>query len=360
MTGVELTFPGAALPLTVDGAETSALFWSESAVEKFFFPYLASAAAGAAPSLFRRLWHAWYGYAGDEVQVCAVAYECGTALPPRRMRLTLEGMVALVCLVDGRLEKVPLKEFRKRFPGRGKGPAAQRKAGLLRPESGWPLNGQVESIVARDAAEFVSGLRGHGVVFRASGGELRPYVADGGRGGGEAGFECGMKRVRADRPAPSAVTMYVRDPDGAEQARPLTMGGSDDACVPDSIFWSDGAVEKLLVPYYASLKGLAAPLFTTLLLGKWSGIVKGEPPAGALFEVLVKLQEFLAAPVDALFADGLEGDDNPYAVTHLPRSEYIPEAGVGGSAVEARTHFLRLGRDSEPLGSFSAGPRRPA
>lgn len=357
VTRVEFTVttPGGASTLALDGRETSALFWSESAVEKFLLPYLASAAAGSAPSLFRALWHAWYGYAGEDVQVCAVAYECGPALPARRKRLTLEGMVALVCLVDGQLERVPLKEFRKRFPRSGKGPGTKPNAGLLHRESGWPLNGQVESIVARDAAEFVSGLRGHGVEFEASGGELRPWVAEGGRGSGRAiGFECGMEFVRADRPVPAAVVSYVRDSHGTEHARALPMDGCDPTRVPDSIFWSDGAVEKLLVPYYASVKGLAAPLFTTLLLGKWCGLVRGEPPVGDLCRVLASLQDFLGAPADSLIGGALTDDEDPYAVTHLPRSEYIPEPGTGGSSPEARTHFLRLGSAREPLGSVSA------
>lgn len=350
-----VTHRGVSSTLVLDGGETSALFWSESSVEKFLFPYLASAAAGTAPSLLRQLAHAWYGYAADEVQVCAVAYECGPARPARRKRLTLEGMVALVCLVDGKLEKVPLQEFRKRFPRRGRGPRVEQEAGLLRRESGWPLNGQVGNIVARDAAEFVSGLRGHEVVFQVSGGELDPWVADGGREGGMGrgnGFECGMDFVRADRPAPSGVVMYVRDSHGTEHARPLDESGH--AVMPDSVFWSDGAVEKLLVPYYASVKGLAAPLFTALLLGKWNGLVRGEPPLETLFGALAKLQDFLGAPAASLFPDGALTEDDPYAVTHLPRSEYIPEPEAGTTAPEARTHFLRLGAASEPLGSVSA------
>lgn len=364
VTAVDLTYyvDGCERTITLKGRETSALFWSESSVEKFLLPYFASVAGGAAAPFFRHLAHAWYGYAPDEVQVCAVAIECGPARPAGRKRLTLEGMVALVCVVDGQLKRVPLKEFAKRFPGHGTGPSSGgHLGGVPHRETGWPVTGQVEDIVARDAAEFLSGLRGHTVMFETGGGRLTPVVWEGPTGHGRedlAGFECRMESVRSDRPAPLRVKVHVRDSQGGEHEKMLLGAGelgADPVLVPDSLFWGDGAVEKLLLPYYASVKGLAAPLFNTLLVGKWNGIIRGEKTTvEALCRVVAALYGFLGAPEPRVADDPV--DENPYAITHLPRSEYIPEPGPGNTPLEARTRFLRLHGD--PRGEALGGPQR--
>jgi hypothetical protein len=349
--------------LTIDGRETSALIWGESAVEKFLFPYLASVAGSEVAPLFRKLAHAWYEYPGNDVQVCAVAYECGPSAPFGLRKLTVEGMIALVCLVDGRLERVPLADFAARFPGKGAGPAALEPPVIgFRDEGGWTLTPSVESIVARDAAEFVSGLRGHIVRFREAEGVLEPWVAqdDPDRHLPEPWIEAETQRVRTDRPAPSRVVVQVGHSlgDTDEQVVPSAAASAGDPTnVPDSLFWSDGAVEKLLVPYYGSVKGLGAPLVTTVLLGRWNGLIRRGSPLGAC-AVLEILQNFLGAPADGSgTAQAVEGDpvdDNPFAVTHLPRSEYIPNNvdEPPTQALEGRTQFLTLGARRESLASF--------
>jgi hypothetical protein len=351
--------------LSIDARETSALFWSESAVEKFLFPYFASVAGSEAPQLFAKLARAWYDYPGNDVQVCAVAYECGPAAPFGARKLTLEGLVSLVCLVGGdHLERVALADFDHRFPGPGvPGPVPlQPPAGPFRDEGGWTLSPSVENIVARDAAEFVSGLRGHQVRFRALDGQLDPWVPEDGPGRDvpDPWIETGMERVRIDRPAPSRVVLQVGHSAGDVDVPvvPSPTGTPGDATqVPDSIFWTDGAVEKLLVPYYGSVKGLAAPFVTTMLLGKWNGLIRRGSRLGAC-AVLEILQNFLDAPADgsdtAQAAADEPVDDNPVAVTHLPRSEYIPNNvdEPPTQALEGRTHFLTLGGGREPLASF--------
>lgn len=353
------TMDGVPHTLTIDARETSALFWSESAVEKFLFPYFASVAGSEAPRLFAKLARAWYEYPGNDVQVCAVAYECGPDAPFGRRKLTLEGLVSLVCLVPGKgLETVPLAEFAERFQGPGVPGSApiQPPPGAFRDEGGWALSPSVESIVAREAAEFVSGLRGHTVQFREHEGQLEPWVPEDGHGRHvpDPWIESAMERVRIDRPAPSRVALLVDDTEMQVVPSP-TATPDDPTQVPDSIFWSDGAVEKLLVPYYGSVKGLAAPLFTTMLLGRWNGLIRRGSALGPC-AVLEILQNFLDEPGDAagaqVTADG-PVDDNPVAVTHLPRSEYIPDADEPPTqALEGRTQFLTIGGGREPLASF--------
>lgn len=360
------TTAGNTYSLTIDARETSALIWGESAVEKFLFPYFASVAGSEAARIFEKLSHAWYGYPGNEVQVCAVAYECGPAAPSGPRKLTLEGLVSLVCLVpeqDGpELVMVPLADFAARFRGHGVGPAiVEPPASGFHDEGGWTLTPSVESIVAREAAEFVSGLRGHAVRFRELNGQLVPGVEEHApdRHLPDPWIESGMQRVRIDRPAPSSVVLQVAGSQVPVVPSPADPDG-DPTNVPDSIFWSDGSVEKLLVPYYGSVKGLAAPIFTTVLLGRWNGLIRRGSTLGPC-AVLEILQNFLDEPGDAASAAQAAADepldDNPVAVTHLPRSEYIPNNvdEPPTQSLEGRTQFLTLGGGRETLATFFRG-----
>ncbi|MBD0319690.1 MAG: hypothetical protein ICV87_05110, partial [Gemmatimonadetes bacterium] len=73
--------PGTA-SIELDGESASALIWGESAVEKFMISYYAEAAGEDAPRFLGRLYDAWYCYPSNVVQVCALAYLCGTRAPP--------------------------------------------------------------------------------------------------------------------------------------------------------------------------------------------------------------------------------------------------------------------------------------
>lgn len=360
-----VTFGGTVHTRRISARDHSALFWSESSVEKFLFPYFASVAAEGAGRFFRKLTNAWYRYHPDEVKVCAIAYGCPRCPPGKtRLTLTLERMVSLVCLVprgDGyELELVPLDSFARRFPSRGPvGGERRPSAGTpidLRRERGWNVNERVENIVARDAAEFMSGLRGHDVDFAAAGGELTPWVPID-RTAVEW-FPCGMGAVRADRLAPSSVVLHLEGDGDAVPILPAAAApAGDPAQEPDSLFWSDGAVEKLMVPYYGSVKGLAAPIFTTVLIGRWNGLLPGDPviaPCGVL-EAIRGFVGTAADPDDGPTDAAATDDDTPYAVTHLPRSEYIPDSPAT-SALEARTRFHTLANHGgQRLSHFTAG-----
>jgi hypothetical protein len=72
----------------------------------------------------------------------------------------------------------------------------------------------------------------------------------------------------------------------------------------DAVFWSVSAVEKFLVPYYASVYG-----------------DQGPDMANAVMDVLLRGVDS-AGDAGAV---GEEGDDKPFAVAHLPSSEYVGE-----------------------------------
>lgn len=361
---VEMTFPGASAPWRFDGDRYSALLWSESAVEKFLFPYYASAEADNAARFMARVSNAWYGYPGRVVQVCALAVRPGTAAGGGE--LSLDATAELVCVERAKrtLAVMSLSDFERTYPsGAARGAAPAGMPGDAVPcGDGWKVGAnEVNSIVAREAAEFVSGLRGHYVWLTLDGGKLTPWICPTEQPGAPPPdrrvFASGVATaVRGDRPPPSEVTLRV---EGRRDHHTVVGPTIDPTTVPDSIFWSDGAVEKLVLPYYASVKGRDAPFFACLLMGKWDGLIGAgccdtECALTALRGLLPRQPGEARPAGDPIAA--------PFAVTHLPRSEYVSDAGGGFSAVlEHRTRLLVAGPggiEDHPL--YGSPDRRPA
>src|ERR1700741_1268753 len=78
---VSFSIAGVEDSLQIPGTTADALIWSESAVEKFLYPYFASMAGWNAPSFLGQVAQAWYGYSAAAVQVVALAHTCGPSMP---------------------------------------------------------------------------------------------------------------------------------------------------------------------------------------------------------------------------------------------------------------------------------------
>jgi len=120
---------------------------------------------------------------------------------------------------------------------------------------------------------------------------------------------------------------------GAKQANaaPPTSFGAD------AVFWSAAAVEKFLVPYYASTYGSLAPRIVAQLMNIFvppdspetqgngmmdmANVPRADIPANAT------LVPTLGTPTDADVIVNPPDYDQPFAVVHLPNSEYTPEPG---------------------------------
>lgn len=89
----------------------------------------------------------------------------------------------------------------------------------------------------------------------------------------------------------------------------------------DAVFWSESAVEKFLFPYYASKGMWDAAHILTRISQLWYGFVPGpdETPS----------------PLTGVL--GEDTDPIPFAMAHIPTSEYVP---VVPSDVGAELHFL--------------------
>lgn len=279
------------VPVPAD--QYGALFWSESAVEKFLLPYYTSAAGPHALEVLQAINQAWYHFDAS-APVCALAF--GYPSSAFQASVQLWDTIAVVVWEPSR-KTLALKPLREYFRGVGRvqvsllpssqtfqwgEPVAQ---GLTAELADIPI----DSVGAREVAEFVSGLRGNTVDVYAVDveGGLEPVLST--QASGAPLFSAFSPEVRSGRPTATATLTYSLSPGGDPVTEPLTAIGGRPTNLPDSAFWTDGAVEMLLVPYYASVEGSAAPWYLMLMLGTWSGAI---PPwvedAAALLSQVVQ------------------------------------------------------------------------
>jgi hypothetical protein len=342
LKSVSISLPDVEDPLVIPGTEADALYWSEAAVEKFLLPYYVSVGGWAAGDLLlSQLAKAWFDYSATAVQVVAVGYRRG--LGPAEGPLT----VGKTCFVvysrvqpDGRLGPLARDSVESFVntpgfigPARGKDlPLHGHPSGCIGvvPYTGATLN----SIGCRELAEFARGVRGQYLSFVPQAGGMAVHACPGAapcEDAPEGVFTCLTLPGRPDRPAPSGVSAWV---DG--EVVPLVGPDRDHVLLPappDSMVWGDGALEELMLPYYASVMGRQAPFFNALLVGQWDGhmnvVPRRDDDAGPL--AIQALQNIVAGVGPA--------SSSVFAVVHLPRSEYVPASpvDVGGSSLADQT-----------------------
>lgn len=105
----------------------------------------------------------------------------------------------------------------------------------------------------------------------------------------------------------------------------------------DAAFWSAAAVEKFLVPYYASTYGSMAPRVVAQLLNIFvppdspettgNGMIDMADAAPAQIPAGMDLRPTLGDPTGGPAIANPAEYDQPFAVVHLPNSEYTAEPG---------------------------------
>ncbi|HYH79632.1 MAG TPA: hypothetical protein VEX86_07535 [Longimicrobium sp.] len=112
----------------------------------------------------------------------------------------------------------------------------------------------------------------------------------------------------------------------------------------DAVFWSASAVEKFLMPYYASTYGSMAPKAVAQLLNVFVPAGSPELQGNAMME----LMDAPSAPVDLTSDLGTPtvtvtdpaGFDQPFAVVHLPSSEYTAGTPADDGGAVPRLYTL--------------------
>jgi hypothetical protein len=289
---VQWTPPGG-LP-TVKGSVNAvqsgadALFWSESAVQKFVFPYFASCAGGEAATRLGQLQGAWNGYPTDAVAMFALMH----LAPAANLPLSLDTQFALtyadtdavqVVTLDGyEIPAVEVKPqpaeaalFQQAAPGE---PYASYDT--LRAMAEWAasLNDAAEYFVLTPGVDQVLPPRSEMPSVLLPGQVMVPTVTPSAPG------------VRL---APDNV--FLRPAGGM----PLPLDQAD------AVFWSTGSIQQFLLPYYASVRGFKAPTELQAIIDAWTLNVVSRGNA-------------VSPGIEA----GAEAEE-VYGLVHLPRSSWM-------------------------------------
>ncbi|HLM66040.1 MAG TPA: hypothetical protein VK358_00870 [Longimicrobium sp.] len=308
MKYVELQAQGAGAGFDVLAAGADAVFWSESAVEKFLLPYLASAAAWEAGRIVQQVQDAFYT-PWSNAQVVALLHR---STFPANTPVRLDAMVGVVYVdAGGTLTELPLPAFL------GQARRGREVAPVVPPvpmaAGSMPENPKfLPSYTAlRGIAEWASSLRKKPMYFlyNVITGELGdptatlpPVVDD-------------LVVIPAFTPPRLSERLETTglwlQPDSDHSAK-------DVAQIGDAAFWSTGALEKFLFPYYASAAGAAALDQLGKLHRAWE---QGGVPANG--------------PGEAGEATGESGADGMvvYSIIHLPKSNWVSESEPSVQAV---------------------------
>lgn len=371
VTGATITLGGQSLPLA--GDQYGALFWTESAVEKFLLPYYVSAGGPHAYQVLHAINKSWYNYT-VATPVCALAFAYPSV--PTDGPVQLWDTLSVVYLQDGTLTIKPLLDFLATQPPPQANPIAEAAPPpRVTPPPVDTVAHPIDSQDAREVAEYVSGLRGNKVDVYAVelGGGLDPVLSP--EGDGPPLFTAESPQVRTDRPVPTVTLTYTWMGETNVLQPLLNLGGSP-VNVPDSVFWTDAAVELLMLPYYASVEGAAAPWYLALILGTWSGVIDPgiEDGAVVLSQILQALNlrhprakattylDHVAEEVAEVVEEAVAVEEMTETATtssvigliHLPNSEWVDRTVTGGTGptiyLEHRTGVLT------PTGTFPLTP----
>jgi hypothetical protein len=290
-----------------------AVFWSPGAVEKFVVPYYASCSGNRAVEALTTLRGVWNDYP-HEARVMALVHTTRPVAPDVSVAsVPVEPMWVVFVNEQNDLDALPLSEFAGKYPpastvrGEDGGVGESPRVPYQRPSL--PAAGLPHYRALRGMAEWAASFKNHTMYFAfdPATGEFRtptptmPPVT-----GGEIVIPIYNAALTPGRVPPDGVWFQ---PPG--NAAPIDLAG-----VADSVFWSSGAIEQFLLPYYASVDGFAGITELKRIYEAW------------VLDVLAPLGG------DAVGGTETEGPGEVYGLVHLPKSAWmeVEEASSTGLA----------------------------
>jgi hypothetical protein len=325
-----------------------AMFWSDAAVQKFVVPYLASCAGtglqrpqprhpnehegvdprkredvdGPHPTdVLQLLQDAWNFYPSRDVSVYALAHVADFE-PGVELSLKKAFQVGFTRTTDGGenppLHWMPLDDFTEKYPpSSGSGdlpkPPVKYHRGKRHVPPQYP-----NYLTLRAMAEYAASLRGDARYFLLPAAQPDKFT-------GPFKHLPAVKYGDIVIPVQTATVPYERKDPGAvwfqppEGVAPINLAAVDPKVgLPrhDAVFWSTGAIEQFLFPYYASKCGFAALAQLAKMYAVWTGKLPAgwpNPTQEASF----------AAETGA--EDSAFGDEEVFALVHLYTSEWVEE-----------------------------------
>jgi hypothetical protein len=326
-------------PMKLQGRFADAIFWSDASVEKFLIPYVASCAGVDASRMVARLQAAWNFFPQESVHVYAlahvVAYEDGAQLSLDHAIQVVYGKPPLPGAdADPKLKLLPVGKFLEEYPPEY--PVDAKALQIVEYHRGVDVEKLQRPgyLTLRALAEYACSLCHEPQYFLLKEGENGfgpPSSTLPEMGSGDYVIPAFTPSVPAQRHRLHGVECYI--PDTEPDYVPAEA---------DAVFWSDGAVEQFLYPYYASKRGLQQGLaelmtLTTVWTGRFPDLVQGAGPVRSFrvnggnpvvtdVDVIVEAEAAAEAAGDFVMArEG--GDDEPRvnALVHMPTSEWLPQ-----------------------------------
>jgi hypothetical protein len=319
-------------PATAGGAPPSldtvmyhadAVFWSEAAVKKFVNPYCASCGGYYATEALTNLRLAWNGVAQDARVFALLHVTWDTPPVPEHM----EPLWVAFASADGTTSALPLGAYIQRHQ-----PVLQGDAGLqpgvayVRPLPGPADAGYPDYNALRGVAEWSASLTQQPMYFTfdAASGQFRgpsatlPPVV-----GSQIAIPVHNPTVPRDRPSP--VGAWIQPPgDGAPM---------DLSPMADAVFWSTGAIEQFMLPYYASVDGFSGLANLQAIQAAWLGDIPGAGGGDDGDGPPVIMSDPMAEEV--------------YALVHLPRSAWVSAEEAPSEASITLTETGLVHRDAQ-------------
>lgn len=313
-----------------------ALFWSDAAVQKFVLPYYTSCMGYEASTRLADLQQAWSG-SHEGVDVVALMHVTGAPVGQGGQGgqpAPMEPMwVVYLRRDDDTVQAAPLSVFNRRHPGTL--PSLPRPAGqpyaAPAPGTGRPYPGYT---ALRSMAEWAASLDTEPMYFTYDP-EKRQFGKPAARvdaGGGAIVVPVFNPFVSVSRVKPSRVVF----------------AGTDLAADCDAVFWSTGAIEQFLLPYYASIDGFAGLEDLQALRDSWMG---SRPMVGG---------NLLEDGTEVQYHEGDE-DHIVIGIEHIWLSMFIPVIESGGTALRRELGTLHADASGVARRSrFSAGAAEAA
>ncbi|HEX6912775.1 MAG TPA: hypothetical protein VF142_20375 [Longimicrobium sp.] len=304
--------------LDIAGLGADAVFWTDAAVEKFVFPYCASCGACEATKAVTDLHAAWNRYP-EGTQVVALLHVAG-AVPGT----SVADSFYVAYLEGGALKTSPVSVFT----------ADHRPPRTIIPEPPGPVPYQRGIVTTttphypnythlRAMAEWANSIRDTPLYFTYN-------VRTGSYGPPTATLPPVLEDTIVipvctpsnpeDRQQPTGVWFQPGTSTGS--IAPMDLSG-----IADAVFWSTGAIEQFLLPYYASVNGFAGLARLQEISDAWLNNVIEPLHAGHVTEM------------DAPEADGESDAPEVFGLVHLPRSVWM-EVDSESTLVESQVGMV--------------------
>lgn len=253
-------------PPNVPVGQANAVFWSDAAVQKFLFPYISSCAGDRAAKVLEDLQGAWNFYP-EQVEVYALVHVNRFA-PDAVLEIDRCIHVAYVEVSEDRrsgLRMLPLADFIVEYP------AGDTKKSLTAPitvpyyrgtDTRRPQTLNYQTL--RALAEWACSIRDETQYFvfrKGKKGVGRPHINPPTVFPGDIVVPALTPTVPANRPSLHGVWLQ---PEGTEHNSDMAKNG-------DALFWSTGAIEQFLFPYYASKAGFQSLPDLADMVTVWTG-----------------------------------------------------------------------------------------